>query len=247
MQRLGWLPNFYCLESLQVCLFWRQNHKPNPHKDMLVNHIPLILDQWLTEQVDAGLAWSFIHHLIYTPDKLDVLATESNQFSSLMSPVIRCLLIGPGFDPSPFISLRKWCVKLAKRIWNLCVDVQYSETFLFEFHSSRQSRMILEHSSNMIMIDATHYSVDKYFFSDGRRCNLFAIIIRDLYVGKGVPVAREFTALAAMSVVLKLSIYFLFSKADILSDLTGPQSTEFSLGFDTAQGWYLNPSWVIFP
>ncbi|KNZ55184.1 hypothetical protein VP01_2744g2 [Puccinia sorghi] len=93
----------------------------------------------------------------------------------------------------------------------------------------------------MIMIDATHNSVNNHFLSDGSKCNLFTIMIRDPYVGEGVPVAWVFTAPESMLVVLKLSVTLLFSNSDILSNLSAPQSPAFSLGFDTAQGWYLNP------
>ncbi|KNZ55186.1 hypothetical protein VP01_2744g4 [Puccinia sorghi] len=60
------------LDSLQVFWSWRHNHNPNSHKDMLVTHIPLILDQWVNEQFDTGLAWKEINNLIRTPDILDV-------------------------------------------------------------------------------------------------------------------------------------------------------------------------------
>jgi len=145
-------------------------------------------------------------------------------------------------DPSPFLSLSKWGVELVRRLWNVHVDVQDSETFLFAFQSPWQRRMLLEHGSNMIMIDATHNSVNNYFLSDGSKCNLFTIMIRDPYVGKGVPVAWAFTASAAMSVVLKLPAALLLSNADILSNLAGLPLLTFSHGFNTAQGWYLNLS-----
>ncbi|KNZ55185.1 hypothetical protein VP01_2744g3 [Puccinia sorghi] len=48
-------------------------------------------------------------------------------------------------DPSPFLSLSKWSVELAKRLWNVHLEVQDSKTFFFAFQSPWQRRMLLKH------------------------------------------------------------------------------------------------------
>jgi hypothetical protein len=53
--------------SLRVEWYWKQNHDPNSHDDMLVTQAPEVVNNWLRDHVDSGLQWKSIHNLIRTP------------------------------------------------------------------------------------------------------------------------------------------------------------------------------------
>jgi hypothetical protein len=54
-------------DSLQVKGFWRHNHDPYSHDDMVVTRAPKAVDDWLKAVVESGLSWKAIHKLICTP------------------------------------------------------------------------------------------------------------------------------------------------------------------------------------
>jgi hypothetical protein len=76
-------------------------------------------------------------------------------------------------------------------------QLQDNSTFSFAFQSPWQKEMMLEHSSSMILMDATHNLVSNYFLTDGAKISLWTFMIQDPIVGKGLPVAWAFTGLAA--------------------------------------------------
>jgi hypothetical protein len=54
-------------DSLWVRWFWKHNHDPYSHDDMVVTRPPQAVDDWLKARVEEGLSWKAIHKLICTP------------------------------------------------------------------------------------------------------------------------------------------------------------------------------------
>ena len=96
-----------------------------------------------------------------------------------------------------FTSLNLWENDLLKRGWNTLANCEDSDNFMLAFQSPWQKDMFQQHGSMMLMLDATHNSVNNFFLSDGKKINLYTFMIRDPVVGKGLPVAWAFTASAA--------------------------------------------------
>ena len=51
-----------------------------------------------------------------------------------------------------------------------------------------------KHGTNMLMVDATHNTVDNYFLSESKKIYLYTFMIRNPVTGNGVPVAWVFTS-----------------------------------------------------
>jgi hypothetical protein len=43
-------------DSIRVTWFWKHNHDPNSHEDMLLGRAPISVDDWLKERVESGLS-----------------------------------------------------------------------------------------------------------------------------------------------------------------------------------------------
>ncbi|KAA1120233.1 hypothetical protein PGT21_037293 [Puccinia graminis f. sp. tritici] len=189
--------------TLRVTWHWQHNHNLNSHHQMLITRPPLVVDQWVKDRVDSGLAWKEIYDLTQVDDVWDLRSsTVKPEAHGVTYDRVRYLIqtrrtIPSQLNRDPLQSLSMWHVNLISRNWNTHVNIVDSSDFVFAFQSPWQKQMLIEHGRSMLMLDATHNTVNNYFLSNGKKVYLYTFLIRDPIVGKGLPIAWAFTASAA--------------------------------------------------
>jgi len=170
---------------------------------MLITRLPLAVDNWLKARVDSGQEWTKIRELIQTADIGD-LTSENIKPEGLKSMYDQARYLkqtqiskSGKLDTDVFKSLSLWNQDLQNSNWMTLADLNDSEDFIFAFQSSWQRKMCTDHGRNILMVDATHNTVSNHFILDGRKISLYTFIIRDLVVGRGLPIAWAFTSSAA--------------------------------------------------
>ncbi|OAV86536.1 hypothetical protein PTTG_29849 [Puccinia triticina 1-1 BBBD Race 1] len=197
--------------TLRVEWSWIHNHNPFSEDEMKINHLPKMVEDWLTERVVAGLSWNAIYELSLCQDLFAMVEPGVvPEASYIKYDHVRYLIrtrmaVVAKQDAYPFVSITLWASNLQQQGWStLIASSRDSPDFIFAFQSPWQQQQLLDHGQGMYMIDSTHNTVDNASLSDGRKFSLYTIVIRDPVVGKGLPVCWAFTASAAAEPVEQL-------------------------------------------
>ncbi|OAV85349.1 hypothetical protein PTTG_30592, partial [Puccinia triticina 1-1 BBBD Race 1] len=119
---------------------------------MKINHLPKMVEDWLTERVVAGLSWNAIYELSLCQDLFAMVEPGVvPEASYIKYDHVRYLIrtrmaVVAKRDADPFVSITLWASNLQQQGWStLLASSRDSPDFIFAFQSPWQQQQLLDH------------------------------------------------------------------------------------------------------